>query len=527
MRRLPAHVLALAGLVSAAPVAILPAQQDLANAPPGRATNQPLDEEYTKKIKEYTTEPFFLSPLVDYMPAKAGVPTPKAVLGDIAGAPGKLPYSKEVYEYMRMLAKAMPNRVKVWSIGTTEEGREHIAVAIASDALMAKYEQNRSALAKLADPRTINMDDKQAAQIASSAAPVYYITGTIHSTEAGAPTALMELAYRLAVDDSAYVRNIREHVVTLITPIVEVDGRDRVVDAYEWKKKHPNETPMAPVYWGHYVAHDNNRDAMALTLKLSQNVLDTYLGWKAQVLHDLHESVALLYDNTIGNGPYNAWLDPILTNEWHLIGWNNVNEMTRMGMPGVFAWGTFDTWSPGYLMFMAATHNGISRLYETFGNGGADTVERELQPGEYERTWYRQNPPFPKTLWSQRNNNNYEQTGLLVSLHFFAENAKMFLHNFYLKSKRSILKPQNEGPAAYVLPADDPRSGEQAALLRLLQKQGCEISRAKESFTVDVPVRRAPRPTEDSAAPAGGDGQQPRRPQPKTEARTFPAGSYI
>ena len=60
---------------------------------------------------------------------KAGVPTPKAVLGDIAGAPGKLPYSKEVYEYMRLLAKAMPGRVKVFSIGTTEEGREHIAVA--------------------------------------------------------------------------------------------------------------------------------------------------------------------------------------------------------------------------------------------------------------------------------------------------------------------------------------------------------------------------------------------------------------
>ena len=104
------------------------------------------------------------------------------------------------------------------------------------------------------------------------------------------------------------------------------------------------------------------------------------------MLHDLHESVAFLYDNTIGDGPYNAWLDPILTNEWQMIGWNNVNEMTRMGMPGVFAYGTFDTWSPGYLMFMAATHNGISRLYETFGNGGsADTEERTLTRGRHRR----------------------------------------------------------------------------------------------------------------------------------------------
>ena len=240
MRRHSAHVLTLAGLITLGFVApAAHAQQDLANAPPGRAMNQPIDSEYTKKIKEYTTESFFLSPLVDYMPAKAGVPTPKAVLGDIAGAPGKLPYSKEVYEYMRLLAKAMPNRVKVWSIGTTEEGREHIAVAIGSDALMAKYEQNRAKLAKLADPRTIQMNDEEAAQIASTAAPVYYITGTIHSTEAGAPTALMELAYRLAVDDAPYVKNIRDHVITLITPIVEVDGRDRTVDLYNWKKAHP------------------------------------------------------------------------------------------------------------------------------------------------------------------------------------------------------------------------------------------------------------------------------------------------
>jgi len=88
--------------------------------------------------------------------------------------------------------------------------------------------------------------------------------------------------------------------------------------------------------------------------------------------HDLHESVPYLYDNTVGDGPYNAWIDPILANEWQMMGWNNVAEMTKFGMPGVFTHGTFDTWSPSYLMFIAAMHNGISRLYETFGNGGAD-----------------------------------------------------------------------------------------------------------------------------------------------------------
>jgi len=548
------NYVALAIIVSGAVLqSPLSARQARPSPPPSfeqpfvRDPKVPLDDEYTKKIKEYTTEPFFNSPLTDYLPASKTVPTPKAVLGDVAGAPGKLPYAEEVYQYMRMLEKASP-RVKVYSIGKTEEGREMIAVAIASDAIMARLQENGARLAKLADPRTINMDDAQAEKLVDGATPVYYITGTIHSPETGAPTALMELAYRLAVDEHEYIRSIRNNLITLITPVIEVDGRDKMVDVYKWHLAHPGQNYPGLVYWGKYVAHDNNRDAMGATLKLTENVLNAYMQWHPQVLHDLHESVPYLYDNTVGDGPYNAWIDPILADEWQMIGWNNVSEMTKFGMPGVFTHGNFDTWSPGYLMFIAALHNGISRLYETFGNGGADTVERELRPDEYARTWYKQNPPLPKAKWSQRNNNNYEQTGLLTSLHYFAGNGRLFLRNFYLKSKRSILKAKTEGPAAYVLPADDPRPGAQADLLRVLQRQGVEISRATSSFTVTVPGKKTPpRPITTNDGQDGRDGQEGRdasggprggqepqessakasaeRPQPTP--RTFPAGTYI
>ena len=494
---------------------------------PGRDPRQPVDSEYTKKIHEYTTETFFLSPLVDYLPYSATVPTPKAVLGDIAGAKDNLPYSKDVYAYFRMLEKASP-RVKVFSIGKTEEGREMIAVAVASENLISSMESNRAKLAQLADPRTIRMDDAAAERLVMETTPVYYITGAIHAPETGAPTALMELAYRLAVDESPYVKNIRDNVITLITPIVEVDGRDRIVDIFRWHMAHPNETYPNLIYWGKYVAHDNNRDAMGVTLKLTENVLNTYVGWKAQVLHDLHESGYFLYDNTVGDGPYNAWIDPLLTNEWQLLGWNNVQEMTRLGMPGVYTHGDFDTWSPGYLMFIAATHNGISRLYETMGNGGtAETVDRVLSPSQTSRTWYRQNPPLPRVKWSLRNNNNYEQTGLLVSLNYFAENRRQFLQNFYEKSKRSILKARTEGPAAYVLPSDETRKGAQAELLRVLQKQHVEISRATAPFTALVPVARAkPRGTTnaDTALTRAVDTLTQK---PKFINREFPAGSYI
>ena len=515
---------ALAVLLFATAVAAPLAAQTRVPAELKPSPDQPQDADATARIRKYTTAPEFNSRLTDYLPASATVPSPSAVLGDVAGAPGILPYTADVNRYFRLLAAASP-RVRVVSIGMSEEGRERIAVAVSSEANLAQQKENDARLAQLADPRLLKLDDQRAEPLIAGSVPVYYITGTIHSPETGAPTALMELAYRLAVDESPYIRSIREHVITLITPVVEVDGRDRMVDVYRWHLAHPKAIPPRLVYWGHYVAHDNNRDAMGMTLSLTRQVLDTYLGWHAQVLHDLHESVPFLYDNTVGDGPYNAWVDPLLTNEWQLFGWNNVAEMGKLGMVGVFTHGDFDTWSPGYLMFLAAMHNGVSRLYETFGNGGADTETRELDPRETARTWYRQDPPYRTVSWSQRNNNNYEQTGLLVSLAFVAENRELLLHNFWEKSKRSITKPEREGPAAYVLPADDRRPGAQAELVRVLQKQHVEISRADKAFTVTVPSPPKPADKATDKTPKAKEKGKDVKDSPKT--RTFPAGSYV
>ena len=103
-------------------------------------------------------------PLTDYLPASKTVPTPAKVLGDVSGAPGILPYAEDTYKYFRyfrLLAASSP-RVKVFTIGRTEEGREMIAVAIADASLLANLKENDARLAKLADPRTIGMNDATA-----------------------------------------------------------------------------------------------------------------------------------------------------------------------------------------------------------------------------------------------------------------------------------------------------------------------------------------------------------------------------
>ena len=300
-----------------------------------------------------------------------------------------------------------------------------------------------------------------------------------------------------------YIKYIRSHMIVLITPVVEVDGRDRMVDIYKWHKANPGKDWPRLLYWGHYVAHDNNRDAMAMTLDLTRNVLDTYLDWHAQVLHDLHESVPFLYDNTVGDGPYNAWVDPTVADEWAELGWNNVAQMQSFGMPGVFTHGDFDTWSPGYLMFLAGMHNGVSRLYETFGNGGADTEKRILSPEDYSRTWYRQNPPLPVVKWSQRDNNNYEETALLTTLSYFSRNTHHFLENFYAKSKRATQKPTLEGPAAYVIANDDAHANRVVELVKVLKRQHVEVQQLTAAAICSVPAEKRGEKPKDETFAAG------------------------
>jgi hypothetical protein len=434
--------------------------------------------EYTKKIKEFTTESFFSTELVDHLPLSSCVPPPDAFLHHIIGAPDILDYTKDINGYFRLVASKSP-RVKVWSMGTSEEGREMLVVAVSDEANLAKLDRYKEITARLADPR--GLSDAEAEKLIAEGKPMYWADGSIHSPETGAPEMLMELAYRLAVEDTPFIQKIRNDSVVLITPIVEVDGRDRMVDVYLQHKKHPDQPPYPLIWWGHYVSHDDNRDNLGVTLALSRNMLKTYLDFHPTIMHDLHESVPYLYIMT-GTGPYNAWLDPIVISEWQEMAYHEIEEMTKRGVIGVWTHGFYDGWAPNYLLSIANNHNSIGRFYETFGNGGADTRVRTLRPSDTSREWYRPNPPLAKVKWSARDNINMQESAILFGMNNVASNGQKFLTNFYLKSKRAVGKARAEGPAAWVFPADDPRPAEQASLLNLFELQGIEVHRAEKEI---------------------------------------------
>jgi len=463
------------------------------------------DPDYTRQIRQFTTGPQFTTELVDHLPASSKVPTPLQFLGYIAGAENHLTYAEDVYRYMRAVEAASP-RVKVFSIGKTEEGREMIAVAVSNELTIANLDRYRDITRQLADPRKIS--DEQAQKLIAEGKPIYYATGAIHSPETGSPEMLMELVYRLAVEDTPLVRNIRDNVIFLTTPVLEADGRDRQVDLSRYRLQNPKLPTPPLIYWGHYVAHDNNRDYMGLALALSRNVLKAYFDFHPQVIHDLHESVPFMYVST-GTGPYNASLDPIMVDEWHRMAWHEVQEMTRRGVPGVWTWGFYDAWAPNYMFWTGMGHNTIGRFYETFGNRFPSTENRVVR-GASDREWYRTNPPLPTVKWSLRNNVNYQQSGLLLALSDMADRRQHFLEQFWTLSKRSVAKAITEGPAAWVFDGAQKRQGQLRDLMTLLRTHGIEVNVSDDAFTLKtaLPPRVGPPPTADTAPEGGGATQK-------------------
>src|SRR2546428_2447095 len=209
--------------------------------------------EYAAKVKEYTTQPYFMTEFVDHLPASDKVPSPDKVLGYTIGAPGHLTYTKDMYRYYHELEKAT-SRVRTFiAAEKSEEGKEQLLIAVGDEAAIAKLDRYKDITAKLADPRKIT--DAEADQLIGEGKALYWASGSIHSPETGSCEMLMELGYRLAVEESPFIQAIRKNVIVLITPVLEVDGHDMMVDTYNYRKANPDKNAPSLIYWGKYVAH--------------------------------------------------------------------------------------------------------------------------------------------------------------------------------------------------------------------------------------------------------------------------------
>jgi hypothetical protein len=451
-------------------------------AEPSAGADRP-DAASAAAIAAATSAPHFLSPWVAEVPESEAVPSPRDFLGHIAGAPGELPASGSIYAYLRALTSAS-QRVHLEVLGTTEEGREILLLAVADEAGIRDLEALRRATAALADPRRTPPEALEAA--IERARPIYYLNGAIHADETVAPDMLMELAYRLAVSEAPMIRRIREQLVVLINPVANPDGRDKMSDwfhRYHAGRSDYDALPrQSPPYWGKYVYVDANRDAHQLALATTQAVARMFFTWHPTVIHDLHEAIALL-QTWNGTGPYNPNLDPIVWSEMLEISFHEMSALSALGMPGVWTWNFGEGFGHHFTDSVAMNHNAIGRGYETFGNAVPLTVTRKLEPHDLTREWYRPIPPPDAVFtWSHRDGVNYAQTAALAALDYTARNAKPLLRSFWTKGFNSWRRGVEGNPYAFVIPAQQADSRRVVQLVQRLLDQRIEVHRAESRF---------------------------------------------
>ena len=438
-----------------------------------------------EEIARATTEARFLSPWVAYLPESATVPSPRAYLHRIPGAPGELVESAQAYGYCRALAAASP-RVKLFTIGRSEEGRDIVLLAIADEAGIRDLERLKQATATLADPR--RADPGTAARLIDGARPIYYFNAALHSDETGSTESVLELAYRLAVSEQPMIRRIRSNLVVLINPVSNPDGRDKQVEwFYRYLKGRTDRALLprqAPPYWSRYAFVDINRDAHQQTHETTKAVHRMFHEWHPTVVHDLHEAVALLMTWN-GTGPYNPNIDPLTFSEFLELSFHEVQALNGLGMPGVSTWNFGEGFAHLFLDSVAMNHNSIGRGYETWGNGSAETLTWTLGPEDTSREWWRLVPP-PATefAWSARDNVNYNETAALAALDWSALHAHELLSNFYQKGYHSWRKGLDEPPFGFLIPADQGDPARVAALVARLIAQHIEVGRASAPLAV-------------------------------------------
>jgi hypothetical protein len=523
------------GALAIAPLTLSAQQVSLDTRDP----NQKQDPTFEQAQKAWLANPRHISPLVDHLPLVDGVPTPRDVLGYHVGAPRTLTYYENQLKYYRALEKASP-RVKVETVGRSDEGRELVVVWISSEANMQRVAQNRANLAKIADPR--GMTEAQVRTLIAQTKPHYHLMGGLHSGETGPSEMLMELAYRLATETSPIIAQIREQLYVSITPAADADGRDRNVDWF-WRNLSlttptttprpatppattpaaadtarrdstraaapaPVTAPTAPVpYWGKYVYHDNNRD---INIKLVQMraIVDWYFTAFPPIMHDLHESLPLLYTYT-GGPPQNPNLDPILFAELPWFGNWELAQMTKWGMPGVYTHAFMDGWSPGYLGSVAYNHNGLMKMYETQSGRDLDSTamanaQRGVAPsaggalaggrpssmptgrgGAQDREWYRGLPVGFNDVatFTRRSNANYMQTGVLSALQLASMFPQTVLENFWMKTRNSIEHGRTTAPHAFIIPKQRDMT-RVAEMVNILRVQRIEVGEARQPVKV-------------------------------------------
>jgi len=402
----------------------------------------------------------------DRGPYRPGIPRPESLLGYPIGEANTQYAAQE--RVMLAIAGAAKDRVRVEDFTTTYERRPMRLYLVSSRENIARLDDIRRDLDKLADPRSGSAAEIDA--IAARTPPVVWISGSVHGDETPGFEACIQLLYQLAASDEPATLAALRNTIVVINPSSNPDGHERFtvwynsvsVGAPDPRAQEHDEPWSVYGRFNHY-RFDMNRDLIASTQREVQGIMRMMLEWHPMVAADLHGHVSTYFfppaarpvnGNIVGDP--GKWLD--------LFGRANAAAFDRYGWL-YFSRDVYDLYYPGYYDTWPSLNGAIGMTFETDGGGHRGVLWRRADG----------------TLVSLRDGIAKHFVASLATIDATASHANERVRDF-VAFRRQAIRDGSTGAMRriVIVPGRDP--GRAAELVSALLRAGIEVRRASAPF---------------------------------------------
>ena len=431
-----------------------------------------------------TPEPFW--PGAQYDPQ---IPTLEQVVGHASG--DKVTTPEQIATYLRALAQAAPDRTRLTEYARTWEGRPLWLFVIGSAERIAKLDQVKADIKRLADPR--GLAPAEATRLVASSPVVVWLVHGVHGNEiSSGDAALLEAYHLLAARGDAGVDLVLRDALVLIDPMQNPDGRARFIfQNLQGQAAAPDPTPYNAEHdepWpggrsNHYL-FDMNRDWFAQTQPETRGRIQIALDYFPQVNVDLHEQGG---NNSYYFAPPADPLNPHYTKAqiagFDLFGRANAARFDERGWP-YYVREVYDGFYPGYGDSWPMLHGSIGMTYE----------QASARALSFART--------DGTVMTFRDGVLHHFNAAITTALTAARNRERLVRDFLDYRRSAIAEGEQGAVREYVLvPGHDPSRAD--ALARNLATQGIEVRRAESALTVGTRTIPAGAYLVSNAQPAG------------------------
>ena len=424
--------------------------------------------------------------------AQRSVPSPASVIGWEPCADYTLATYEQIEDYVRTLAAAAPDRVRVVDMGKTTEGRTQVLAIVSSEDNLRQLDHFKSIARRLALARdgTRPLTDEEARALAREGKAVVWIDFGLHSIEVAHAQTAPLLLYKAVTDESREMRFIRDNVILLLVANMNPDGTTMVASWYRENLGKPWESRL-PELWHKYVGHDDNRDwYMMNQVETRNSARQLYFEWFPQIIYNQHQTGPFPSRIFVPpfDDPMNPNIPPLVMRGVNLVGDAMTRRLDEEGQRGAVSRIGFDTWWNGGMRTAPYFHNMVGILTETshasatpttydprsFPKFFPGTTVSTLEPSTYYPS------PYLGSEWHLRDSCNIMLTTSMAALDVGAKRREEWLYDIYQMGRDAIRANARE---TFVIPVEQWDPGTAVKLVNVLRLGGIEVERASAPFS--------------------------------------------